>query len=156
VKRSHSQSGFTLIEVMVAMVVLSIALLALLSLHNNSVRVIVNGQEVSRAALLAQAVMSQAEMERFPDLGTTRGNFDGLFAREYPGFIWQRNVVPSGTFPDVRKVQVLVSYGPNFSQSFMLTEFMHCPVPPDGSNGALMPNTGNTGSHLSPMGNAGF
>jgi len=145
------QAGFTLIEVMVAMAVLAIALLALLSLHNNSLRIIVNGQQLSRAALLAQAVMSEAEMERFPDLGTTSGNFEGLFAREYPDFRWQRRVEQSGTFPDVRKTEVVVFYGANFSQSYSLTEFMHSPVPPNGLPGATQGYPGLPGQLRGPQ-----
>jgi general secretion pathway protein I len=135
--------GFTLLEVMIAMAVLGIALLALLSLHHQSLQTVIHGQDLTRAAMLAQAVMSQAELERFPNLGVTKGDFRTLFPNEYPNFRWERTVVASGMFPDVRKVVVTVLYGPNLSRSFSLTEYLHSPVPielPNGQNPNQNPN----------------
>jgi general secretion pathway protein I len=126
-----------LLEVMIAMAVLGIALLALLSLHHQSLQTVIHGQDLTRAAMLAQSVMSQAELERFPNLGITKGDFNSLFPKEYPNFRWQRMVVASGMFPDVRKVVVTVLYGPNLSRTFSLTEYLHSPVPveiPGGQN----------------------
>ena len=40
-------------------------------------------------------------------------------------------VEESGTFPDVRKVMVAIHYGPRFSQTFSLVEFLHSPIPPN-------------------------
>ena len=34
-------------------------------------------------------------------------------------------------FPDVRKVKVLIRYGPKLAQNFALVEYMHSPEPPD-------------------------
>ncbi|HYB90806.1 MAG TPA: prepilin-type N-terminal cleavage/methylation domain-containing protein [Candidatus Binataceae bacterium] len=121
--------GFTLLEVMVAMAVLGLAMLGLLGLHHQSLKSVIRGQEVSRAAMLAQAVLAQAELEQFPQLGATNGDFSSLYPGEYPNFRWQRIVEASSTFPDVRKVRVFVFYGPQRTESFTLTEFMHNPVP---------------------------
>ena len=123
--------GFTLLEVMVAMAILGIALLGLLGLHHQSMVSVIRAQQTTRAAMLAQAVMTEAELERFPDLGMTSGDFQAAFPNEFPDFRWARNVVESGMFPDVRKVQVLVRYGPKLSLSFELVEFLHSPIPPD-------------------------
>jgi general secretion pathway protein I len=122
-------AGFTLLEVMLAMAVLGIALLALLALHHESLQSVIHGQDIAQAAQLAQAVMSAAELERFPDPGVTKGNFQSLFPDEYPNFKWERIVTLSGVFPDVCKVQVTVYYGPKQSRSFSLTEFLHNPIP---------------------------
>jgi general secretion pathway protein I len=148
--------GFTLLEVMIAMAVLGIALLALLSLHHQSLQTVIHGQDMSRAAMLAQAVMSQAELERFPNLGITKGDFSNLFPREYPNFRWERTVAASGMFPDVRKVVVTVLYGPNLSRSFSLTEYLHSPVPiemPNAPNSDENPNQ-NSGQGLGNLGQA--
>ncbi|MHB8382967.1 MAG: type IV pilus modification PilV family protein [Candidatus Binataceae bacterium] len=123
------RAGFTLLEVMLAMAVLGIALLALLALHHQSLQSVIHGQDISRAAQLAQAIMSVAEMERFPNPGTTKGNFETLFPKEYPNFTWEQIVSLSGFFPDVEKVDVIVFYGPGHSKSFKLTEFLHNPIP---------------------------
>ena len=81
--------------------------------------------------MLAQAVMTEAELERFPDLGRTNGDFQSSFPGEFPDFRWERDVAASGMFPDVRKVKVIIRYGPKLTQSFALVEFVHSPVPPD-------------------------
>lgn len=129
IARQRLSEGFTLLEVMLAMAVLGIALIALLALHHQSLQSVIHGQDISRAAQLAQAVMSVAEMERFPDPGMTKGNFQSLFPNEYPNFKWVQIVSLSGVFPDVCKVQVTVYYGPKQSKSFTLTEFLHNPIP---------------------------
>ena len=127
----HRARGFTLIEVMVAMAILGIALLGLLSLHHQSMQSVIRAQEETRASMLAQAVMTESELERYPDLGMTHGDFQASFPGEFPDFRWERIVSASGMFPDVRKVKVVVAYGPKLSQSFALVEFMHSPVPLD-------------------------
>lgn len=124
-------AGFTLIEVMLALAIAATALVALLGLQNQSLQSVIRGQDVTRAALLAQEIMTAAELERFPALGQTRGDFQNLHPRMYPNFRWYRNVEATALFPDVRKVKVRVAYGPGFSHTFDLVEYMHSPVPPE-------------------------
>jgi len=79
--------------------------------------------------MLAQTVITQAEFDRFPIIGRTSGNFESLFPGQFKNFRWQRVVSASGMFPDVRKVTVVVYYGPKLGRSFSLTEFLHSPMP---------------------------
>jgi general secretion pathway protein I len=123
--------AFTLLEVMVAIAILGIALMGLLGLQHQSIVSVIRAQQATRASMLAQAVMTEAEIERFPDLGVSNGDFQASFPGEFPDFRWERDVEASGMFPDVRKVQVLIQYGPGFTQSFSLVEYLHSPVPPD-------------------------
>lgn len=123
--------GFTLLEVMVAMAILGIALLGLLGLQHQSMQSVIRAQQSTRASMLAQAVMTEAEIERFPDLGRTTGDFQSAFPGEFPDFRWEREVDPSAKFPDVRVVKVLIRYGPTLSQNFELVEYLHSPIPPD-------------------------
>lgn len=120
--------AFTLLEVMIAIAVLGIAMLALLSLQHQDLQSVIAAQELSRAAMLAQTLMTQAEMQRFPPLGTTRGDFHRLYPGEYPNFRWERIVEASGIFPDVREVEIRVIFGSGFGRSFDLVEFIHNPV----------------------------
>jgi len=122
-------AGFTLLEVMVAMAVLGIALLALLTLHHQSLQSVIHSRDISRAGMLCQTIMTQAELEQFPRLGVTRGNFERYFPGRYQKFRWERDVLESGVFPDVRKVRVIVFYGPKMSRTFSITEYLHNPVP---------------------------
>lgn len=126
-----SRCGFTLLEVMIALAVVAIALTALLGLHHQALISVIRGQELSQAALLAQEVMTQAELERYPDLGRKFGDFRAAHPRLYDGFKWQRVVEPSGAFPDVRKIKVRIVFGAGFHRSFDLIEFIHSPYPPN-------------------------
>ena len=128
---SVESRGFTLLEVMVAMAVLGIALLALLTLHHQSLQSVIHSRDISRAAMLSQAIMAQAELMQFPNVGLTKGNFEQLFPGEYKNFRWERRVDESGIFPDVRRVRVTVYYGPKFSKHFQIVEYMHNPMPPE-------------------------
>lgn len=121
------REAFTLIEVMVAIAVVATALVALLGLHHQSLLNVIRGQELAQAGLLAQAKMSEAELQRFPPLGTTSGDFQSLYPGQYLHFRWQQTVEQSAMFPDVRKVAIRIIYGAGFRRSFGLVEFLHSP-----------------------------
>ncbi|HLW71225.1 MAG TPA: hypothetical protein VKS22_11460 [Candidatus Binataceae bacterium] len=127
---THFTAAFTLLEVMIAIAFIGIALIALLALHHSDMQSVIRAQELTRAAMLGQALMSEAELERFPNPGQTHGDFSQTHPGEYPNFRWVREVTPSPLFPDITRVQVQVLYGPGFRKSFNLTEFMHNPMPP--------------------------
>ena len=98
--RPRSESaGFTLLEVMIAVAVLGIAMLSLLSLHDTNLQSVIRGKEMSTASVLAQGLMTNAEMERVPMIGTTAGDFQRLFAGAYRNFKWERTVEMSAMFP---------------------------------------------------------
>ncbi len=126
---SRCSRAFTLLEVMIAVGVLGIALLSLLAAHHQNLQSVIRGQQLSQAAMLAQGLMTQAELERFPLPGSTHGDFERMFPGAYRNFRWQRVVTPSEMFPDIRKVDIVVSYGPKFRSAFSLTEFLHNPEP---------------------------
>ena len=124
-----ARAGFTLLEVLIAIAVLGIAFLALLSLEHQDLRSVIQAEQISRAAMLAQALMTQAELERFPPLGATSGNFDQIYPGQYPNFRWTRSVEPSSVFPDLREVEIHVIYGPDFGRNYAVVEFLHEPLP---------------------------
>jgi len=128
-RHAPSSAGFTLLEVMIALAVVGIALVPLLMLHRQSIRSIIRSRETTCAALLAQEIMTRAELEKFPPLGVSSGDFQGFHPGLYPNFRWQRKVEPTPIFPDLRKVTVSVAYGPRFRRSFTLVEFLHNPLP---------------------------
>ena len=123
-------AGFTLLEVMLAIAILGTALAGLLGLHHQSMQSVIRAQDFTRASMLAQAVLTEAELERFPDLGHTSGNFEASFPGQFRDFRWERIVEASGAFVDVREVKILVRYGPTLGNSFELVEFLHSPLPP--------------------------
>jgi len=91
-------SAFTLLEVMIAVAFIGIALLALLSLHHTDLQSVMRAQDLTAASMLAQTLMTQAEMERFPAPGGSQGDFSRAYPGVYPNFRWQRMVEPSPLF----------------------------------------------------------
>jgi general secretion pathway protein I len=122
------QRGFTLIEVMVALAVIAIALVGLLGLQHQTMQSVVRASEITKAALLAQELMTQTETGPFPQIGVTSGNFANLNPGLYPHFRWERSVEASAVFPDIRKVRVRVLYGPRFGRTFDLVEMIRNPL----------------------------
>jgi general secretion pathway protein I len=136
-KRARSISGaagFTLIEVMVSLAVVAIALVALLGLQHTTLQSVVRASEMTKAALLAQELMTQAETGQFPAVGVTTGNFETTHPRQYPNFRWEQSVEPSAVFQDVRKVRVRIRYGPRFGRAFDLTELIRNPLAVPNAN----------------------
>jgi type II secretory pathway pseudopilin PulG len=129
-----SRAAFTLLEVMIAVAFIGIALMALLSLHHTDLQSVIRAQELTRAAMLAQALMTEAELERFPAPDQSGGDFSRMYPGQYPGYRWQRVVAPVDIFPDVCRVDIRVLYGPKFSRTFSLTEYIHNPMPPPMPN----------------------
>lgn len=118
-----------MLEVMVAVAFVGIAMLALLSLHHSGIQTVARARELTQAAMLAQALMADAEQARFPDPGRLSGDFQKMYPGQYVNFRWQREVLQSKEFPDIRRVRIIVFYAPRFRRSFALTEFMHNPLP---------------------------
>jgi general secretion pathway protein I len=140
----NARGGFTLLEVMIAVAFIGIAMLALLSLHQSNLESVIRAQDLTRAAMLAQQVMSTAEVERFPLPGQTHGDFSRDFPGEYKNFYWVREVEVLPQFPDVCRVRVSIMYGRG--RRFELVEFMHNPTPPQlpGPNGQANPDAGDS------------
>ena len=126
----NARSGFTLLEVMIAVAFIGIAMLALLSLHQSNLASVIRAQDLTRASMLGQQLMSTAEAERFPLPGQTRGDFSRDYPGQYQNFRWERTVDVLPEFPDVRRVRISIIYGHRFGRRFNLLEFMHNPTPP--------------------------
>jgi general secretion pathway protein I len=104
------REGFTLLEVLVAVAVLGLALVSLLGLHVRNLALLERDQRITEATLLARALMTEAEIEPFPDVGLTNGDFEDRYPERFPGVRWEREVLPSPV-PDVREVHVRVFRG---------------------------------------------
>ncbi len=86
--RSKRPEGFTLIEVVAALAVVSIALLGLLRLHLISIRTAEGTQVLGQAVLLAQEKMTEALCGGFPQVGTQSGTAEADGSR----FTWRTDV----------------------------------------------------------------
>jgi general secretion pathway protein I len=129
---AEGRRGFTLLEVMIAIAVLAIALMALLALDHQDLQSVIRAQDLSRAAMLAQTLMTQVEIGPLPQVGTRSGDFRSFYQGRFPNFRWQQIVARSSVFPDVEEVKIVVFYGPGFGRRFELGEFLHNPQPIEG------------------------
>lgn len=114
--------GFTLVEVLVALVVLSITAVSLLQTFTGGLRASDSARQRSYAMLLAQSKMAAVGIELPLAPGSLFGRFDDRFA-------WEVTVVPdtdtapagdtgdSGSENNVMKVTVVVSWPPGTRQN---------------------------------------
>ena len=103
-------AGFTLLEVLVAVAIVAIALIAFMGLHLSSLDATIRAQDLTTAVLLAQGKM--ATMGEFPETGTEQGKFEGP---ELERFQWSTAVtehtleaLAGGQTVTVRRLEVTV------------------------------------------------
>ena len=102
--------GFTLLEVLVAVAILGLGLVSLLGLHVRNLALLARDQRITESTLLARELMTEVEVEPFPDVGLMSGDFEDRHPGEFPDLRWEREVAP-GPVPDVREVTVRVFHG---------------------------------------------
>ena len=94
-KRS-GKKGFTLLEIMVAISILSISFITLMNFSGNTLRVSLRAENLTIATMLARQKMTDVEIElhkkmqrnEFPDEKTENGRFD----EPYEDFSWSMEV----------------------------------------------------------------
>lgn len=82
---NRSTAGFTLMEVVVAMALLSVSAVILLESHYASLELTADAQEIATQNRLLEAAVSYAQIQTIA--GETRG--DGEFGDLYPGFAYE-------------------------------------------------------------------
>lgn len=88
----HFQTGFTILEAMIALVILSIALLALLRVMPVGIKGSKLAEETTTATMLAQKKIEKTRAAGYPGTGTT----DGTFAAPNDNFDWEMTVSNPG------------------------------------------------------------
>jgi len=86
--KNVSNTGFTLLEVMVAVALIAIALTTLLGSQAQSVSFANSAKFETTAALLAQSKMSEVVMQETTALSGGSGDF----GEDYPGYAWESTV----------------------------------------------------------------
>lgn len=103
---SSRSAGFTLLEVMIALAIVAISLVSLLALGNRSIEVNGRLQHLTRATLLAQGKMTEAELAGSGGLDASEGAFEA----PNDGYRWRVDYqdTPLAT---VEMVTVTVAWG---------------------------------------------
>ncbi|WP_305041109.1 type II secretion system minor pseudopilin GspI [Geoalkalibacter sp.] len=106
----RKQSGFSLLEVMVALAVVAIALVTLLSLGNRSINAQSEIQRLTQATMLAQRTLS--EVETLYTLGREGElELNGAFEEPFQEYRWEIDFSET-ILPAVQQVDVRVLWGP--------------------------------------------
>ena len=87
-KMRNKVQGFTLLEVMIAVAVLTIALSAVLGLQSRSLTLAAESRFHTTAALLAQGKMAETAVAEMGSLASDSGDFGDVFS----GYAWRLSV----------------------------------------------------------------
>ncbi len=121
------RGGFTLLEVLVAVAIIAIALVALLGLHGRNIQVVSYDRQLNRATLLAQRLMTRTLVaEVFPEPTEQRGTFD-----DDPGFRWEVAIMrgPTREIEDVvREIRVRVYWDDDEPDAVRLVTLVRKPT----------------------------
>jgi general secretion pathway protein I len=96
--RSHQHNGLTLLEVLVAMAVLTIALTSIYKLHGQTMVMSGKARFLTLAPQLAQAKLSEIEGQPFEDIGDGSGDF----GEDHPNYQWKLSIedIPTELFTE--------------------------------------------------------
>ena len=88
-KAASGKTGFTLLEVIIAVAIIGSSLAILLGAVNKNLLLASQSKNITIASFLAQRKMGEIEVEGFPELGNQEGVFE-----EQPEFRWYLSVQP--------------------------------------------------------------
>lgn len=99
------QQGFTLLEVMVALAIISTSLVVLLSSQNSNITRSHYAGSLVKAAMLAQKIISEGDVNKLSE-----GMWEGKEETGNIVFTWKKTVTPS-MVEGLKKLSVLVIWG---------------------------------------------
>ncbi len=118
--------GFTLLEVMVALAVMSIVLVSVYRMHSQSLAMNTAARFYTQAPMLAQSKMVEIEA-----LSSSAFPADsGEFGEEFPGYSWRASIADVASeilgevAEDLKRIDITVSYNDDqFSYSLRTYQF---------------------------------
>jgi len=116
-----SRSGFTIIEVLIAIIILSIGVLALSSGAGSVTRMMYSGQNKTISYTRSASIIDSLRMRAMAGCGTIAGG--SLSAYNGVSAVWTVNAITDG-----RWVEVTTTYrnGPN-QRTDVVNAYIHCP-----------------------------
>jgi general secretion pathway protein I len=121
--------GFTLLEVMIAISIMAIALVAVFGSQSQSLSLANEAKFNTTAPFLAQSKMADFEAEPFEDLSSDSGDF----GEDFPGYRWELQVsdVASDGLEDVseylRQLDLAVLWGEDSAYEYRLRLYLFVP-----------------------------
>lgn len=113
------QSGFTLIEMMVAVSIIAIVLLAVYRLHSQTLMMTIGARFYTLAPLLAQNKLVDLELSSAQELAQGTGNF----GKDFPAYTWEVTIEDTssdqlktgaeqlrGTVERLKRIDIRVSF----------------------------------------------
>ena len=123
---SRNASGFTLLEVMIALAVMSIVLVSVYRMHSQSLTMNTAARFYTLAPLLAQKKMAELETLSSGGFPEDSGDFD----EQYPGYSWRTSIMDVSSevlgevTNDLKRIDLTISYNENqFSHSIRTYRF---------------------------------
>lgn len=102
--RNPQSKGFTLLEVMVAVAIMSMVLVTLIGLNNSSMQDVTLAEHITTATMLAKRTMVDTTLSK-PRLPAED---EGTFPEEvYKDYTWKKTIVPT-PFINIMEVHVAV------------------------------------------------
>jgi general secretion pathway protein I len=118
-KRRLSETGTTLLEVIIAVAIASIALVSFITLVMSSIDVEDSARKVTEATLIADSKLKEVELAGYPEPGKTEGLVNDL---DPSGFSYSV-VVSEGPIQGVRRVDAEVFWQKK-QRSVLLTTYI--------------------------------
>lgn len=137
--------GFTLVEMIVATLLLAIGVTAALGAISASIQLVSHAKRVQTAAMLAQQQLATLELQSSSlSPGSQKGDFSPL----YPDYRWSEEI-DSTQYPDLFKVTLHIEWGnPEQPQERDFVTFLR--VPQQQSPGSSSSASGTSGGALGP------
>ena len=110
--RAAHAGGFTLLEVIAAIMLLAIAFTALMRVAGGSIRLSQNASNHSEAALWARSLLDTAFTTKPIQPGITSGRFDQRFRWQLAVTPWQPPAAPPNTPLQLYQLDLEVMWGP--------------------------------------------
>lgn len=106
--QNSQKCGFTLLEVLVAVVILGTALAVLLAAVNRNLILASKSKNLTIAGILAQKKLTEIELEGFPEIRDEQGAFEE--AAEFDWFLSVRPFEISQLGTEIRVVRLLITW----------------------------------------------
>ena len=127
--RNKKDSGFTFLEVIVAVALLAISLTAVLGSQSQSVSLASEAKFYTTVTFLAQGKMAEIEAKGLDTWSSDSGDF----GEDFPGYTWEVDVgnvsldYPENVSNHLREVTLILSWGENERYQYTLKTYRFSP-----------------------------